>query len=57
MSLDGCLEVAWKGQAFPYLMHHPDPSSERTPACDVALQGTNHGCDVPKQSTWHKTTL
>jgi hypothetical protein len=23
MSLDGCLEVAWKGQAFPYLMHHP----------------------------------
>eukprot|EP00892_Ulva_mutabilis_P001039 jgi/Ulvmu1/10936/UM007_0115.1 len=23
MSSDGCREVAWKGQAFPYLMHHP----------------------------------
>ena len=31
MSSDGCLEVAWKGQAFPYLMHHPaDPASEYT---------------------------
>jgi hypothetical protein len=26
MSHDGTLEVEWKGQAFPYLMHHPrDP--------------------------------
>mmetsp|Transcript_13752 Transcript_13752/g.29583 ORF Transcript_13752/g.29583 Transcript_13752/m.29583 type:complete len:409 (-) Transcript_13752:535-1761(-) len=24
MSHDGCLEVAWKGKAFPYLMHHPN---------------------------------
>lgn len=23
MANDGSLEVAWKGQAFPYLMHHP----------------------------------
>jgi len=25
MSHDGCAEVDWKGQAFPYLMHHPRP--------------------------------
>lgn len=26
MSHDGTLEVEWKGQAFPYLLHHPkDP--------------------------------
>ncbi|GLC37300.1 hypothetical protein PLESTB_001138800 [Pleodorina starrii] len=24
MSHDGCHEVAWKGKAFPYLMHHPN---------------------------------
>ena len=24
MSHDGCEEVAWKGKAFPYLMHHPN---------------------------------
>jgi hypothetical protein len=24
MAHDGCKEVAWKGQAFPYLMHHPN---------------------------------
>lgn len=27
MANDGCDEVAWKGQAFPYLMHRPDPRS------------------------------
>lgn len=27
MASDGCDEVAWKGQAFPYLMHRPDPRS------------------------------
>jgi hypothetical protein len=24
MSHDGCEEVKWKGQAFSYLMHHPN---------------------------------
>jgi hypothetical protein len=24
MASDGCDEVAWKGQSFPYLMHRPD---------------------------------
>lgn len=24
MSHDGCHEVAWRGKAFPYLMHHPN---------------------------------
>ena len=27
MASDGCHEVAWKGQAFPYLMHRPDTRS------------------------------
>lgn len=24
MAQDGCAEVTWKGQPFPYLMHQPD---------------------------------
>jgi hypothetical protein len=24
MAHDGCREVEWKGQAFPYLLHHPN---------------------------------
>ncbi len=24
MAQDGSIEVAWKGQAFPYLIHHPN---------------------------------
>jgi hypothetical protein len=24
MAHDGCEEVKWKGQAFSYLMHHPN---------------------------------
>jgi hypothetical protein len=24
MAQDGSVEVAWKGQAFPYLVHHPN---------------------------------
>lgn len=49
MSSDGCLEVAWKGQAFPYLLHHPaDPSSAHCSQCSLA---TNHECPRTEPST------
>jgi diketogulonate reductase-like aldo/keto reductase len=47
MSHDGCEEVAWKGQAFPYLMHHPrqdtNDSYGKERARAAAAGGGGHG--------------
>jgi hypothetical protein len=39
MSSDGCMEVAWKGQAFPYLMHHPSHPESELFQPHLSLQG------------------
>ncbi|GIL46419.1 hypothetical protein Vafri_3418 [Volvox africanus] len=48
MSHDGCHEVAWKGKAFPYLMHHPNFHSTETygsarQATGASAAADNHG--------------
>ncbi|GBF92732.1 alcohol dehydrogenase [Raphidocelis subcapitata] len=44
MSHDGCKEVEWKGQAFPYLMHHPNSmKTENYGSARAAASGGGHG--------------
>ncbi|GLI59279.1 hypothetical protein VaNZ11_001128 [Volvox africanus] len=48
MSHDGCHEVAWKGKAFPYLMHHPNFHSTENygsarQATGVSAAADSHG--------------
>jgi hypothetical protein len=39
MASDGCREVEWKGQAFPYLMHRPDTRSHNHDNLSLKTQG------------------
>lgn len=43
MSHDGCHEVAWKGKAFPFLLHHPN----------AFLQTENYGSARQQQQQQH----
>jgi alcohol dehydrogenase (NADP+) len=44
MAHDGCEEVAWKGQAFPYLMHHPGFNrTENYGSARASGHGHSHG--------------
>jgi hypothetical protein len=53
MSHDGCEEVTWKGQAFPYLMHHPkflkteSYGSARAAAASTGHSSSGYGRAAP----------
>lgn len=48
MSHDGCHEVAWRGKAFPYLMHHPNfHATENYGSLRERVDGPASGDDTP----------
>jgi diketogulonate reductase-like aldo/keto reductase len=61
MSHDGCEEVSWKGQAFPYLMHHPRPGKNdsygKARAAAAAAGGNGHGAAPGHHSSSNPDTL
>lgn len=61
MSHDGCEEVPWKGQAFPYLMHHPHPGKNDSYAQERARAaagggGGGHGSGGHSTTAHHHDT-
>lgn len=56
MSHDGCHEVAWKGQAFSYLMHHPGfhkTENYGSHKADGEAAGACRDLHGPHAHVWH----